>query len=106
MILMPHRSWKRKEQLRLFHAYFGKCPHYSSKVFEVFSISMSPSLLLKPFRKSVETEWSADEKKLSFASYHMQVLLEKPEYAAREDDIHDPRSSTRQRVAELKSFSP
>ena len=101
--LMPHRSWKRREQLRLFHAYFGKCSHYSPRGFEVFSTFMSSRFFLTLLRRLIETEWSMDEKKLHFASYHMHALLKKPEYAAKEDGIRDLQSLMRRRMAELKS---
>ena len=64
--IIPHRSWKRRERIKLFWAYFAPHGLQSSRPLRVFATIMSKRLLLQLLRQLVEEDWAGDERRLGF----------------------------------------
>jgi hypothetical protein len=51
MKLLPHRSWKKKEQVRLARYYLQRLPYASAVVYRAFSAFMSVPALVRVVRE-------------------------------------------------------
>ncbi|MBY5969576.1 hypothetical protein [Halomonas denitrificans] len=72
-VLLPHRSWKRREQKMLARYYFKKLPFSSALVYESFASFMSARLLL--FCVSERLPMSG--KDVDLLSYYLVPVLKK-----------------------------
>ena len=70
--LLPHRSWKRSDQVRLAKHYMSKIPFASAKVYEAFASFMSIELLISEIKKKMPQNGSD----LSLLMYHLVPVLE------------------------------
>ena len=75
LILMPHRSWKRSEQVKLFDAYFPRSFPMGKKSIEVFSKFMSIYLFTTMLKSFIEQYPEEDETKLSLADYRLRAFI-------------------------------
>ncbi len=70
-VLLTHRSWKRRDQIRLARHYFQKVPFTSANPYEVFASFMSLPLLVE----LLEEFAPAAGNKLDLFSYHIEPVL-------------------------------
>jgi hypothetical protein len=73
IILLPHRSWMKPDQLRLARYYFQKIPFASKKPYEAFASFMSISNLIKIIREYIPTDQSDKE----LLKYYLEGVLKK-----------------------------
>lgn len=71
--LLPHRSWKRPDQVRLAKHYLKKMPFASSKVYEAFASFMSVELLISSIKEQMPT----DRSDVNLLMYHLVPVLER-----------------------------
>lgn len=71
--LLPHRSWKRADQVRLADHYLRKLPFASSRVYEAFVSFMSIELFIRALKKHLPRD-GADKNLLV---YYAGPVLEK-----------------------------
>jgi hypothetical protein len=76
--LIPHRSWKRSDQLRLARHYLTKVPFASSRPYEAFASFMSFELFMQVIREYMPTNKSD----IDLLIYHLSPVMKK---AARTD---------------------
>lgn len=69
--LMPHRSWKRPDQVRLARHYLQKMPFANSKPYEAFGSFMSFDLFLKMLREQLPCN-KAD---VDLLLYHLSPVM-------------------------------
>ena len=70
--LIPHRSWKRTDQIRLARYYFQKIPFANAKGYEVFASFMSFKIFVGIIRENYPSEESRKELLL----YYLIPVLE------------------------------
>lgn len=70
--LIPERSWKRPDQLRLARHYLRKMPFASPKPYEVFAEIMSFGRLVEVLRECLP----ADTSKMDLLIYHLAPVLD------------------------------
>ena len=83
LIIMPHRSWFKNDQLRLAEYYFRKIPFASSKGYEVFLSFMS----LQEFLEVIRNYMPHSQDKLELLKYYLMPLLEKRAQSEKELDL-------------------
>lgn len=71
--LIPHRSWKRSDQLRLARHYLQKIPFASARPYEVFASFMSFELFVGAIREQLPSS-RAD---IDLLLYHLSPVLKK-----------------------------
>lgn len=71
--LIPHRSWKRSEQVRLAKHFLKKLPFASAAVYENLASIMSFRRFVGMLRDTLPT----DEGDLDLLRYHLLPVLEK-----------------------------
>ena len=69
--IMPHRSWKKADQVRLARHYLSRLPYANAKPYEVFASFMKISRLVDILREN--TPNSAWDRKL--LEYHVGRVL-------------------------------
>lgn len=74
LALIPHRSWAKGEQIRLFDIYFTKSFPKGWKALEVFPKFMSGKLLVKLIEDLINKHLHNDSEKLKLAKYRLQYL--------------------------------
>jgi hypothetical protein len=72
-VLLPHRSWKRADQVRLARHYFQKIPFASTKPYEAFASFMSLPLLIELLEEFAPEAGD----KLDLFSYHIEPVLKR-----------------------------
>ena len=70
---MPHRSWKKPEQIRLANYYLAKVPYASARGYEAFASFMSTARLISALRQHIPS--TADDKRL--LAYHLIPVLQR-----------------------------
>ena len=75
LMLIPHRSWKRAEQIKLFDAYFSCSFPMGSRSMGVFSKFMSAALLTRMLKDFINSHLKDDKDKLSLANYRLRVFI-------------------------------
>ena len=85
IILLAHRSWKKRDQIRLADYYFQKIPFANSRPYEVFASFMSTSNLIKMLRKHLPNSTSD----LDLLVYHLEPILRKKSRETSKNDIVD-----------------
>ena len=55
IIFIPHRSWKRADQIRLARHYLSKLPFANSRGYDAFLTFMSVPLFIKIIRENIPT---------------------------------------------------
>ena len=73
IILIPHRSWKREQQLELAHFYLSPLPLGGPKAFEAFASIMSLQRLIDVVREQLPCE----KIKLELFAYHFFRVVRK-----------------------------
>jgi hypothetical protein len=71
LLVMPHRSWKKRDQIRLAKYYLSKIPFASARGYEVFASFMSVTSLISVIRDLVPP--SAEDRRL--IEYHLAPVL-------------------------------
>src|SRR5688572_19648850 len=71
--LLPHKSWKRSDQLRLATYYFRKIPFASSKAYEAFASFMAIEALIKTIRINLPN----NAKDINLLLYYLHPTLER-----------------------------
>lgn len=71
--LIPHRSWKRPDQLRLAKHYLQKMPFASSRPYEVFASFMSFDL----FIKAIKEQLPSNKTDIDLLLYHLSPVMKK-----------------------------
>lgn len=75
LLVMPHRSWKKQDQIRLARYYLSRIPYASARGYEAFASFMSLASLTAVLQDCIPE--SADTKDLLL--YHLPpVLRRKP----------------------------
>jgi hypothetical protein len=80
--LLPHRSWKRTDQLALASYYLQRMPYASERPYEAFISFMSIHNFLRALREHLP---NASSDRLSLLHYHLSPLLER--HAKSESDV-------------------
>jgi hypothetical protein len=71
--LIPHRSWKRSDQLRLARHYFQKIPFASPRPYEAFASFMSFDNLMKVIKEFLPSK----REDIELLIYHFSPVLKK-----------------------------
>lgn len=71
LLVMPHRSWEKRDQIRLAKYYLSKIPFASARGYEVFASFMSVASLISVIRDFVPP--SAEDRRL--LEYHLSPVL-------------------------------
>ncbi|QVM93258.1 hypothetical protein JYG34_09685 [Pseudomonas entomophila] len=71
LFLIPHRSWKKSDQLRLARHYLQKVPYASQRGYQVFASFMSVASLLGCIREQLPL----NHPDLELLLYHLQPTL-------------------------------
>ena len=71
LVLMPHRSWKRVDQVRLARYYLSRIPFASARGYEVFLSFMSVRRMLAVLKEYLP----ADPDKRSLLAYYLGPLV-------------------------------
>lgn len=71
VLLLPHRSWEKKDQLKLANYYLSRVPFASARGYEAFASFMSVSALVGVLRKYIPSEPSDRD---LFRYYVIRVL--------------------------------
>jgi hypothetical protein len=71
--LLPHRSWKRADQIRLARYYLEKMPFASSRIYEVFASFMSLDVFLRVIRDHLARK-TVD---MDLLLYHLRPVLDR-----------------------------
>ena len=101
--VIPHRSWKRREQIKLFWAYFAPCGLASSRPLLVFASIMSKRLLLQLLHQLMEGDWTGDERRLSLLhhnSYGLRGCLTDP---ADQDELRTLQAAVKLKLDALQA---
>ena len=72
-ILMPHRSWRREDQIKLANHYLKGIPFASERVYEAFLSFMSVPV----FTRIVKNNLPDNKSDLSLLTYYLKPLLTK-----------------------------
>ena len=71
--LIPHRSWKRTDQIRLARYYLKNIPFASARGYKVFASIMS----FKIFVGVIQEKLPIDESRIDLLLYYLVPVLEK-----------------------------
>lgn len=71
--LLPHRSWKRADQIRLARYYLKRMPFASSRVYEIFAAIMAFDILIGLIRENLPS----DKSDMDLLLYHLRPVLER-----------------------------
>lgn len=71
--LIPHRSWKRPDQLRLARHYLKKMPFASSRPYEAFASFMSFDL----FMQVIKEQLPSSKEDVDLLLYHLSPVMKK-----------------------------
>ncbi|MGR2739666.1 hypothetical protein ACUY1T_14545 [Billgrantia sp. Q4P2] len=71
LLVMPHRSWRKSDQIRLAKHYLSKLPFASARGYEVFASFMTVANLIAVIRGYIPAD--AEDKKL--LEYHLAPVL-------------------------------
>ena len=81
--LLPHRSWKRADQIRLCKYYFQKIPFANSKVYEAFASFMSIDLMIKIVEENLPTS----DSEVNLLLYYLTPTLKKHSKSTKDNDL-------------------
>lgn len=73
IVFIPHRSWKRVDQIRLAHHYLSDIPYASERGYDAFLTFMSVPLFIKIIRENMPTS----ERDLDLLLYHLTISFRK-----------------------------
>ncbi len=79
--LLPHRSWKRADQIRLADYYFQKIPYASARPYEAFASFMSVHLMLRLIARHMPLA----EGDRDLLDYHLRRVARKWARTARDE---------------------
>lgn len=71
LIVLPHRSWKREDQIRLIRHFFSQLPFASPAPYKAFLSFMSISVFLSEIRNLLPQK----KEQLELLTYHLEPVL-------------------------------
>lgn len=83
IMLMPHRSWKKADQIRLGKYYLQKIPFANGKAYEMFASFMPIQTMIKIIQEQLkEANVNVD-----LLLYHLTPVLKKYAKSASDNDV-------------------
>lgn len=105
IFFMTHRSWKKREQIKLFKEYFHKSFPLGKNSVCAFSKVMPPRLLAKLLEEFVENDLASDRSKLELAGYRLQAFLAENKCQPHSEDLRKVLGLVNAKLAEVRNPS-